>query len=222
MRIAAVTIDTPQPAQMLEFYGGLLGFEPAGDAGVAVGNARLAFVPGDPPGAYHIAFGVPHDQFLGAKHWLGGLVPLLTENDRDVFDFPFWNAAACYAFDAGGNVLELIAHRDLPAGGEPFLGAPSVRGIAEVGVAASDVLALAGQLEREAGLTTWDGDPPSPKFTAVGARGATLIVVPLGRKWYPTDVPNGAGPLEVTFEGDRDALVERPQGLPYVIRCLRG
>lgn len=206
---------------MLEFYGGLLGFEPAGDTGVACGGARLAFAGGDPPGFYHVAFGVPHDQFLEAKRWLGERVGLLTEDDRDVFDFPFWNAAACYALDAGGNVIELIAHRDLPACGEPFLGAHSLRGIAEVGVPAADVLDLAEQLEREAGLRTWDGDPPSPKFTAVGERGATLILVPLGRNWYPTEAPNGPAPLEVTIEDEQDALVEQPQGLPYVIRCLR-
>ncbi|MDX6592419.1 MAG: hypothetical protein QOJ13_1615 [Gaiellales bacterium] len=219
MRIAGVTIHAPEPGQMLEFYSGLLDLDPAGDAGVACGNGRLAFVPGDPPGYYHLAFGVPHDQFLDAKRWLGDRVPLLTEDDRDVFDFRFWNAAACYAFDAAGNVIELIAHRDLPACGEPFLGAASLTGIAEVGVPASDVLALTEQLEQEAGLTTWDGDPPSPRFTAVGARGATLILVPLGRNWYPTNVPPGPCPLEVTIEADRDALLDQPQGLPYIIRC---
>lgn len=222
MRIAEVRIQAPEPGQMLEFYGGLLGFDATGDGIVTCGDATLSFDPGDPPGSYHLAFGVPHDLFLDAKRWLGSRVPLLTEDERDIFDFPFWNAAACYAFDAAGNVIELIAHRDLPAAGRPFAGAASIRGIAEVGVAATDVLSLAEQLDRELGLTTWDGDPPSPKFTAVGARGATLILVPLGRSWYPTEVPNGPCPLEIAFAGcDREGAVEHPQGLPYTIRCGR-
>jgi catechol-2,3-dioxygenase len=104
--------------------------------------------------------------------------------------------------DPAGNIVELIALRGLPGDGDRPLA------LAEVGLPVADVLATAAQLEAELGISTWDGDPPSPKFTAMGARGATFIVVPLDRAWYPTDRRNEPARLTVVMEGARAAEVE--------------
>jgi hypothetical protein len=82
------------------------------------------------------------------------------------------------------------------------------------------VLATTAELEVAVGITTWDGDPPSAGFSAIGARGASFIVVPAGRNWYPTDRPNVVAPVAARIEADREAVVE-PEGTPYRLEFTR-
>ena len=82
------------------------------------------------------------------------------------------------------------------------------------------MLATAAELEQAAGISTWDGDPPAAGFSAIGERGASFIVVPVARNWYPTDLPNVVAPLTVRIEAGRDAVVE-PTGTPYRLEFTR-
>jgi len=165
---------------------------------------------------HHIALGVPENRFEEAKAWLAERSPLLSDGDRDEFDFAFWNARACYTLDAAGNVLELIAHAGLGTASPGFSGAGHLTGIAEVGLPATDVLALVEELG-SLGLGTWDGDPPDARFSAIGARGATFIIVPAKRNWYPTQAASGLWPIEVEIAGRIGRTLDRPSGLPYRI-----
>lgn len=181
------------------------------------GRSLLRFHEG--VGEYHIAFGVPGNRFQEARAWLAERTDLLTEDGSDRFDFGFWDAEACYTLDPAGNVIELIALHGLDdAAG--FTGGGDLTCIAELGLPVPDVLATAKELEAAAGVGTWDGDPPAAGFSAIGARGASFIVVPEGRDWYPTDRPNGIAPITARIEADRDVVVE-PAGTPYRLEFTR-
>ena len=193
MRFAGLTLEAAAPDALEPFY--------RDGIGLPIADTAVSFRPGAAC-THHIAFRVADAGFESAKARLAGVADLLTEDGRDEFDFPFWDARACYALDPAGNIVELIALRGLPGDGDRPLA------LAEVGLPVADVLATAAQLEAELGISTWDGDPPSPKFTAVGARGATFIVVPLDRAWYPTDRRNEPARLTVVMEGVRAAEVE--------------
>lgn len=192
MRFAELTLEAADPDALERFY--------RDGIGLPLANTPVSFRRGAAC-TYHIAFRVADAGFESAKGRLGSVAGLLTEDGRDEFDFPFWDARACYALDPAGTIVELIALRGLPGEGDMPLA------LAEVGLPVADVLATAERLDRELGITTWDGDPPSPRFTAVGARGATFIVVPLERAWYPTDRPNEPATMTVVIEGVRDAEI---------------
>jgi catechol 2,3-dioxygenase-like lactoylglutathione lyase family enzyme len=215
MRLADVALLAPSLEDQRVFYSRVLGLpaEQAGDDALVLdcGRSVLRFHPGE--GSYHVAFGVPGNRFAEAREWLAERTDLLTEDGSDRFAFSDWDGEACYTLDPAGNVIELIALHGLDDA-DTFTGGAGLTCIAELGLPVPDVLATAAELERAAGISTWDGDPPAAGFSAIGARGASFIVVPTGRNWYPTDRPNVVSPVTVRIEADRDAVVE-PDGTPY-------
>jgi catechol-2,3-dioxygenase len=219
--ILEVELAGGDPAALRAYYAEALGLPVVLDASgrfvVDAGTSRVAFheaAAGSAP-LYHLAFNVPENLFAEAKAWLAARSGLVGDGARDKFDFDFWNAHACYTVDPAGNVLELIAHHELPNAAGRWLGAESLLGVAEVGLPVPDVLEAAATLEAELGLVVWDGDP-GPRFAAVGGRDGGFIAVPLGRGWMPTGAPAGPHPLEVRVASARPGAWA-PDGLPYRI-----
>jgi catechol-2,3-dioxygenase len=114
-------------------------------------------------------------------------------------DFSSWGGArAAYFRDPEDNVVELIARPHA----RPELA------LAEVGLPVDDVTAAADALERELGLHPYrDGDE---SFAPLGDDDGLLIVVRVGRDWFPVGVPSGASPVEVTVAGVRAGELEVP------------
>jgi catechol-2,3-dioxygenase len=221
MLLADVSLLAPSLEDQWAFYSRVLELpvEAAGDDALVLrcGRSVLRFHAGE--GSYHVAFGVPGNRFEDARAWLAERVDLLTEDGSDRFDFSDWDGEACYTLDPAGNVIELIALHGLD-NAEGFPGGDGLTCIAELGLPVPDVLATTAELEVAVGITTWDGDPPSAGFSAIGARGASFIVVPAGRNWYPTDRPNVVAPVAARIEADREAVVE-PEGTPYRLEFTR-
>ena len=223
MEFVDVTMDAPSTADQRTFYGETLGLPLVEHAaeGVAfqAGRTRIRFrraVPGTTP-TYHFALRVPGDQFREAKSWLAERTELLRNGDQDEFDWDVWGALAVYARDPAGNVIELIAFADLPPLGEGEFGAASILGMAELGLPVADVQAAVAQLGDAFGIALWDRDEITPeRLTPVGERGATFLVVRLGRVWHLGDAA-ADHPLEVTLGGVAEAGIELA-GHPYSIR----
>jgi hypothetical protein len=104
-------------------------------------------------------------------------------------DFSSWGGArAVYFRDPEDNVGELITR--------PNPGAELT--LAEVGLPVDDVPAAVDALA-SVGLTPYrEGDET---FAPVGDDAGLLIVVHVGRAWFPVGVPAGAAPIEVTITG---------------------
>jgi len=221
MLLADVALLTPSLEDQRVFYSRVLELpaEHAGDDALVVdcGRSVLRFHPGE--GSYHVAFGVPGNRFEEARAWLAERADLLTEDGNDRFAFSDWDGEACYTLDPADNVIELIALHGLDHA-DVFRGGADLTCIAELGLPVPDVLATAAELEQAAGISTWDGDPPSAGFSAIGERGASFIVVPVARNWYPTELPNVLAPVTVRVEAGRDAVVE-PTGTPYRLEFTR-
>jgi catechol 2,3-dioxygenase-like lactoylglutathione lyase family enzyme len=223
MEFAEVRMDAPSPGDQRAFYGDALGLPVVDDASedvaFEVGRTRVRFrqaAPGTAP-TYHFALRVPGNQFREAKSWLAGRTELLRDGDEDEFDWGFWGARAAYARDPAGNVVELIAFADLPPLGEGEFGAASILGIAELGLPVADVQAAAVELRDAFGIGLWDRDEITPeRLTPVGERGATFLLVRLGRVWHLGDAA-ADHPLEVTLGGVGEAGIELA-GHPYSIR----
>jgi catechol 2,3-dioxygenase-like lactoylglutathione lyase family enzyme len=181
------------------FYGDVLGLAVSGtgaEIAVQIGATRLVFADG-PPSPQHFAARIPSNAYAGALEWLAERVELLPDDDGGhAFAFPDWNADAAYFRDPDRNVVELIAHHDLPEPHRPPFRPDSMLGVCEVGVPVDDVGGCLESLERRTGARRWSGDGVS--FAAAGDKRGSLIVVRRGRVWYPTeDAEATAGPLRI-------------------------
>jgi hypothetical protein len=215
--------------RLRRFYGDELGLPPStGGGGAAVfrvGTTTIEFSP-TPTGRpfYHFAFRVPRNRFDAARAWLAGRTELLPDSETgDVtFEFASWNASACYAHDPCGNIVELIAHRELPeesaAGGR--FDASELVGVCEIGVVGPDTRAMAAALA-PLGIELWDGTLDAPgRLAFMGGRDGVLILSPAGRGWMPTGRPAephrvdavvaGRASAEATFPGTEHRVRTRP------------
>ena len=172
-----------------------LGLSVADDDGalaVRVGEARLVLVPGEPT-PQHFAIRIPSASYADALDWLGERVELLTDEDGGrAFAFPDWNADSAYFADPDGNIVELIAHHDLPEPYTPPFGPSALLGICEAGMPVDDVGAFLDELKRRTGAERWSGNRET--FAAAGTKAGSLIVVQRGRVWYPTDAAAATRP----------------------------
>ena len=184
--------------------------------GGGVGYTELEFEP-VPDGRpfYHFALRVARNRFEEARAWLTSRSPLLADRDgRTTFEFDFWNAQACYAHDPGDNLVELIAHRELPDESPvegPF-GPDELIGMCELGVLGPDMRAMAAALE-PLGIGLWSGSLDEPGGLAfMGGRDGVLILSEPGRGWLPTGRPAELWPVDVTVAGAADLEVSVPGG----------
>jgi hypothetical protein len=211
LQTAAASADA-----LTHFYGGLE---------FGVGSTVMAFDP-VPEGRpfYHFALRVPRNRFARAREWLASRAELLAGRDGETtFEFEFWNAQACYALDPGDNILELIAHRELPDEsplGGPF-GADELLGICELGLVGPDTRAIGAALEA-LGIDLWSGTLDEPgKLAFMGGRDGVLILSQPGRGWRPTGRPAEIHPVDVTVAGPRTG-VAHPPGTPHRVRTVAG
>ncbi len=203
MNILELQLATQHPEPLAEFYEQVLGFRTTARAGggftLRAGRTRLAFVPG--PGApyYHFAFNIPSRQIAAAADWLKARTPLLTDQGREIIDFSNWQAEAVYFEDPAGNIVELIARRDLRLPDVHPFSAAAVHEVSEIGLPVPDVAAAVRQLTRQTGVPDfWGG---GDTFRALGDHHGLFIVVDRAEKtWYPTETPARSAPLRMRFE----------------------
>lgn len=193
MRFRDITLVVASSSASRDFYVGTLGLGEDGDAVVA-GTTRLRFEEGQPQSPYHLAFNIPANMIRSALAWARTRLPLLSD---EIFDFEFWNAEAIYFEDPDGNVLELIARKNLDNDAAGDFGPELLLEVSEFGLPVADPPALISRLEERLGLEVYSGD--RDQFTAVGDEHGLFIVVRPGRTWLPTDRAAGepAGALEL-------------------------
>lgn len=199
MRFREVTLAVRDPPRLVRFYRDVLGLPPAGDDAVQVGETRLTFDPGgDSP--HHVAFNIPEDRLADAKTWLRQRgVELTMHEGSDEVDYPAWNAHACYFHDPEGHVLECIARHSLPNASRAPFGPASLLNVSEVGVVVDDVATGARRLREALGVPAFQ--PPGQHFAPLGDDHGLLIVVPRGRRWFPTGRPAEGAPIVIQAEG---------------------
>jgi catechol 2,3-dioxygenase-like lactoylglutathione lyase family enzyme len=121
-------------------------------------------------------------------------------------DFSSWDGArAVYFGDPEGNVAELITRPDA----RPELT------LAEVGLPVDDVPAAVEALRRALEIESYREE--SDAFAPLGDGDGLLIIVRVGRGWFPVDVPAGRSPIEVTLAGVGSGVVELPGSGHHVV-----
>lgn len=219
--------STARSDLLRRFYADELGLPALDEAQLTyqIGATTLTFTSvDDAEPYYHFAIRVPRNRFGAAYAWLADHTELLAElgSHETLFDFDNWNAFACYAHDPCGNIVELIAHRNIPDeqqldhDKQPF-SAAELRAVCEIGLVGPDTRTMANHLEA-IGVPLWDGEADDTDSLAfMGSRDGVLILSPIGRGWLPTRRPAEMHPVEVTLAGRRPAQLTLP-ATPHQVR----
>jgi hypothetical protein len=227
MRFLKVKLDAEEQraGALRRFYAEELGLQDvrggAANPVFEVGTTVIEFRPvGRGRPFYHFALRVPRNRFAAARAWLADRTQLLRdeESGKTTFRFDSWNADACYAHDPCGNIVELIAHHELPEEspeGSAF-SADELLGVCELGLVGADTGKMASALTN-LGIPLWDGTVDEPgRLAFMGDREGVLILSPEGRGWMPTERAAEPHRVEVLVTGERDAEAALP-GTPHRI-----
>ncbi|AZI42893.1 hypothetical protein EHF33_09135 [Deinococcus psychrotolerans] len=213
MRITELELACRDPDSQRRFYVGGLGLplldSTATSFTVQVGHTRLNFQQRpEMQGAYHFAFNIPENQLAAAKHWIQERATLLQEDGNDEFSAnPDWNAQMFYFCDADGNVLECIARHRLTNTSDQAFGPESLLSVSEIGYAVEDVAQSAAGLQQQLGLDVFG--TASNAFTPLGDDEGLLIVVKLGRAWFPTRQAAQRLPVTLTLQTRSSSSAQR-------------
>jgi hypothetical protein len=216
MRILDVRLCLSEAAEdaTRAFYRAALA-RPVRRGAFRIGHTILRFAPvADAEPFYHFALRVPRNRFAAARAWVAERAEILGDDE-----FENWNAKACYFEDPAGNIVELIAHGDLPEEGPdgPFTGT-ELLGVCELGLVGPGTRAMAAALE-PLGIRLSDGSLEPGRLAFMGDREGVLILCPEGRGWMPTGRSAEPHPVEATVAGNRPEEVVLP-GTQHRIRAV--
>lgn len=223
MRIKKIVLETINLTKLRHFYHQTLGLELLHQEEdyfeLRLGNSRLGFRQASQKqdGVYHFAFNIPENQLEAAKQWLSdkGLKILEFENNP-IVDFPNWNAHALYFLDSDANVLELIARHDLANASTQAFSSQSLLEISEIGFGLTQIAPFYDWLKAHFAIPVYSHISNMTRFCAAGDPQGLFILVPLERKWFPSNLTNAVLPTEVHIEGQSRQSLQYAD-LPYYI-----
>ncbi|WP_088009199.1 VOC family protein [Indiicoccus explosivorum] len=204
-----VELYTSKLEDMKKFYTDLLGFpvrEASADRfSVAIGSSELVFLESGTPSIYHFAFNIPGDSYSSAKEWAAQRVRLNREGESDEVYYERFDADAFYFDDPSGNVVELIARRQVRGGTE--FNPAELQDISEVSITTDHVKTAAEALLAN-GIPQRTGDTLNPEgLNFFGKENAYVLLVPPGRTWYFSDKTSAVRPLSILFTDGKKADV---------------
>ncbi len=204
MDILKLTLSTADLKGTKQFYNNRLGLavinEQETSVSFSIGNSVIQFQQSTTKALYHFAFNIPQNKMDEALQWcLAKQFQMLPFQSENLVDFPNWNAQSVYFLDNNGNILELIARRDLnnPTA-EPF-SVTDILCVSEIGLVVDDVLQFCSELKEKYGIPYYEKQPPAHDFSVMGDASGLFIVVPQNRKWFPTTITSAKFPLQVTI-----------------------
>lgn len=202
----AVTLYTNKLKQLKGFYGNVLGLHmletDVDHFTVSIGSTTLTFSESTRAAIYHFAINIPGNQFTLAKHWAMERVELNREEGLNEVYYPRFEADSIYFEDPAGNVIELIARRNVDKWSdfsvESFINLSEVSittpFVAEVGEQLQDIgIPISGHVEIE---------PTALNF--LGSGNTFILLVPPKRRWYFSKRLAETHPLEIELsKGER-------------------
>ncbi|GCE45893.1 catechol-2,3-dioxygenase [Thermosporothrix hazakensis] len=207
MKIQTLFLATSQLLNQKAFYTEVLGLplvrEETTSFTVQAGETALTFAATGQEAIYHVAFMVPSAKWERVKEWTRARVPILEYQGGEEFRSENWNSASIYFYDAAGNILEFIAHYDLPDASTGAFSSSDILRVCEIGLVVGEVEEQEEKLKQELHLDVYRNSRMEG-FAAVGDIYGLFIVVKEGRLWLPNFVvPATIAPVQVTISGDQ-------------------
>lgn len=116
-----------------------------------------------------------------------------------IADFRNWNAHAFYFHDNQNNILEFIAHHDLPTDSDQPFTTSSIIGVCEIGIPSEDVTEACKTIKEKFEVPYFAKGPRLPDFSVMGDEKGLFIVTKIGRGWLPTQQSAARHSSEVVF-----------------------
>ncbi|WP_018613492.1 VOC family protein [Segetibacter koreensis] len=206
MIIKELTLCTNHLDASEEFYTKKLEFpllhKSADRISFSIGHTILSFklVKNENPN-YHFAFSIPSNKIAEAQSYIAQRTNILPYNsETTIADFSNWNAHAFYFHDNQNNILECIAHHDLPNASNQSFTSSSIIGICEIGVPVEDVTDACKNINEEFEVPYFKKGPRLPVFSVMGDEHGLFIVTTIGRGWLPIQQPAERHFAEIIFE----------------------
>lgn len=165
---------------------------------VPIGSTEVVFSPDPLATPYHFAINIPSFHEKEALQWLQHRVELLPFQGQALVDFPAWSAKAMYFYDPAGNIVELIARRNLGLRAPLPFSAKSLLEVSEIGMAPDSIEETYHTLHKNCAMEIFDGNLDT--FCAIGDEYGLFIAVDKQRKlWMPTDDEVFSSPFAVVM-----------------------
>lgn len=192
MIIKELTLLTAHLAETEQFYTELLGLsvvsKEAAAMTLAAGETLLRFEEStNRQPRYHFAFNIPYNAILDAFAYMSAKLDILPISETThIADFANWNAKAFYFYDNNGNIIEFIGRFDLGRHDKPTFTPSAIQSVSEMGLPVENVKEECEKLIARGGFPYFAKQPPCETFSVLGEDTGLLIMVPIGRNWYPT------------------------------------
>ncbi|MDT0687272.1 VOC family protein [Autumnicola psychrophila] len=218
MKIEKLQIFTSNLEAQIAFYRNVMELEIQNEDKnsfeLTLGYTVLRFEKKEGATPYHIAFHIPDNEEKEALKWLKKKVAIQKSGDDEIVDFSNWNAKSIYFYDADKNILEFISRRNLNPKQLAYFSAESIAGIAEIGLATTNIEEKFFFLHRECCLEIFDGN--LEKFCAVGDPEGLIITIKKNLKdWFPVDDKafSSEFALDFTHENQKCKIVYQDEQL---------
>lgn len=152
---------------------------------------------------YHFAFSIPSNKLDEAHEYIAAKTDILPFTPGiTIANFSNWNAHAFYFHDNQHNIVEFIAHHDLPNSSDMPFTSSSVIGVCEIGIPVDDVFEACKKFLEEYEVPYYVKGPNLQDFAVMGDEYGLFIVTKTGRGWLPTQRPAERYFTRVVFESN--------------------
>lgn len=189
MKITELTLQSTNPITMESFYTELFGLKilkkSVDEISFSLKNSKLKFVQNSNATPYHFAFTIASNKIVQAHGWLKSRVKILKHKEKDIVDFPAWNAESIYFHDPDQNIVEFIVRKnlDFPSKGE--FSSNDIIEISEIGIATENFTEKLNQITSIPNVEKFFGDDKI--FCAIGSERGLFILIDKNKKdWFPS------------------------------------
>lgn len=202
MHITHLQLFTSNLAQQRNFYSSLLNLDIIDEGeksfSVNIGKTILCFEEGDVNGIYHFAINIPSYKIESALNWIAGKIEIQKFENKQIVNFPNWNAKSIYFYDHDGNIVELISRNNLNIISKSNFTKSDLLSISEIGLPTLNIAEVFKLLNEKSGLDKYDCD--LERFCAIGDDNGLFIVIDYSKKkWIPNMDEAKPIPLNIDF-----------------------
>mgnify|MGYP001829093045 FL=1 len=203
MKIRSLKINTSGFDAQVAFYSEVIGLQLISkkehEAVFELGASKLILKRSKDFQPYHFAINIPCNMEQEALIWLKNRVTILKDGDSEIQNFESWNARAIYFYDKDGNIVELIARRNLRNEYQGKFDRNCLLEISEIGIATDNIKSVYSSLTKIVTLKKYDGG--WERFCALGDENGLFICINKRLKnWCPTDDKAYSAPFEIEFQ----------------------
>lgn len=195
----SVKLYTDKLKQLKGFYGNVLGLTIVESGNeyfkLSVGTSTLTFQQSTKKALYHFAINIPGNQFTLAKHWAKERVTLNREDAVDEIYYSRFDADAFYFEDPAGNVIELIARRNVDKWSDFSI--DSLLNLSEVSITTPFVQEVGEQIQDIGIHVSGHVDIEPNELNFLGSKNTFILLVPPNRRWYFSKKMSITSPIEI-------------------------